>query len=1164
MRIWQLLTIIILTCFLVLFAVAGSGLAQENVPLVVSLDNADVTLVGEDNGDWAGYFASPAGDVDGDGLGDLLVGAPQAGNKVCPYPPNPDGSCPALAKGEGVAYLVLGRSLASGPHAPWSLADADASFLGCETTSMTARQLYTAGDVNGDGYDDMIISGWKCGESYTGKAYLFLGRQDVTFWGQQFPVEQADASFLGEQEWDFLSYYVSTAGDVNDDGLDDLLISATHYEEDLPCEPGLPPEQCGSCCRSALDSVEILDATAGVTGTWTTIDKLATARFQHSTTLLADGSVLAVGGQNTESFLSSTEIWDAGSGLWSNEGSLATARSGHTASLLSNGSVLAVGGQNGGGYLNSSELFDPDSGVWSTTGSLSFARGGHTATLLPDGRVLVIGGRNAGGFLDSVELWTPSSASWTSVSDLATARSGHTATLLPDGRVLVVGGQNAGGFLSSAELFDPDTLSWIPATAATTARASHSATLLPDGRVLVVGGQNGSGFLRLAELYSPAADSWTAATSPNSARSGHSAALLTGGRVLVAGGQSDGGSEMTVEFYDLGSDSWTKLMRMSAGRTDHGAVLLPDGKLLALGGRNCTNFGKIYLILGRQAADWGTDYPIGTADASFLGEAPEDRIGRSVTGVGDTNGDGYDDFLIGSVSNDYGGVDAGQNYLFLGRATPGDPSYDPARPWWGTDYPVIGADASFVGEAPGDESGRRVSGAGDVNGDGYSDMIVGAARNGTVGYWAGITHLILGRPAADWGLRFPLAAADASFVGEETGDQSGRRMSGAGDVNDDGYDDFIIGAPHNDRGGEMAGSAYLILGRPAADWGRYYSLSQADVIYVGKPEIGVAGYDQGWLDDWNGDGINDFLVAAYGGRNNQEVPGEVYILFGHDASIPSRYAPAMPKDYLGWRKFTTEYWNPHDWHNIAAVHMILGRSGTDALGLNTKYIVSENALYLWDDGEAKWSGPCAPGDLVRLSAGSVRLDCGTTSVINLSSRMLQVEWGARWLEPITDSLQLHAYLRVVDQQGSDSGLVEFPWPADVAIRKTAPRSGFASPGAPLTYTLTFGNAGGVVANNVVLTDVVPSELGNVRYSSNYPVIPVGDVPYSWLLGDLAPMQGGTIVLTGEVSSALATGYRFTNTAIISATQPDARANNRSFAELTVPWGVYLPVVARRD
>ncbi len=1153
---------VLIVMVVVLVPTMGYGLAAENFPRVVNLTNADVTLVGEDNGDWAGYFASPAGDVNGDGLGDLLVGAPMAGNKVCPYQVPPGEPCPALPKGEGVAYLVLGRPLAEGPHTPWSLADADASFLGCETFSMTARQLYTAGDVNGDGYDDMFISGWKCGDSYTGKAYLVLGRPDVNFWGRYYPLEQVEASFLGENEWDFLSYYVSTAGDVNGDGLDDLLISATHYEEDVPCAPGLPPAQCGNCCRSALGDAEIYDATAPVTGTWTLTGNMSVPRFEHTATLLPDGSVLVAGGQNTDSYLASAEILAPGYTTWSAVGGLATARSGHTATLLSNGRVLVVGGRNVSGALASAEVYNPATGTWTATAPLAAARFGHTATLLPDGRVLIIGGQNASGFLNTALIYTPATGTWAATAPLATARAGHTATLLLDGTVLVIGGQNSSGFLKSAEIYTPATGAWAATATPATARAGHSATAMIDGTVLVFGGQNTTGFLRSADVYDPVTRSWSITPLPNSGRAGHAAVRLPGGQVFVAGGQSDDGSEPSAEYFDPIARIWTKAVHLNEGRTDHDIVLLPDGRVLAAGGRNCTNPGKIYLILGRREANWGRDFSLGMADASFLGEAAEDRIGRSVTGVGDVNGDGYGDFMIGSISSDYGGFDAGQNYLFLGRATPGDPRYDPARPWWGRDYAVVGADASFVGEAIGDESGRRVSGAGDVNGDGYDDMIIGAARNATTGYWAGIAHLILGRPAADWGLRFPLKAADASFVGEQPRDQAGRRLSSAGDVNNDGYDDFIIGAPHNSRGGEVAGSSYLIFGRPAADWGRYLSLSQADVIYVGKPDVGVAGYDQGWLEDWNGDGIDDLLVAAYGGRNELSVAGEVYIIFGGDSSEPSQFLPGIPRDYTGWRRITSEYWDPNTSQDIATAYMTVGVSQADPAALSIRYEVAQNALYLWDSGRSQWLGPCTPGQLTRLSNASVRLDCGMTTVSVLPSRTLQIQSVVRWLQPIAPTTVMHAYLGSIDKQGRDSGYVEFPFPADVGIRKEGNFRGTVDAGERVQFTLVFGNVGGAVTTNVMVRDLMPPELTNVQIESNLTLTPVITEAYTWLVGDLAPLSGGVITVTATVNPQLQTGAVFTNTAVITSTEPNARFNNTSWVTMAIAQRVYLPVVTR--
>jgi hypothetical protein len=117
----------------------------------ISLYDADYTLGGEQDGDWAGYGVAPAGDVNGDGLQDILIGAAKAGTRIGDFP-----------AGEGKAYLVLGKPKDQWQENPLNLAHADASFSGCWQGSMSGRQNYAAGDINGDGYDDFLLSGWQC------------------------------------------------------------------------------------------------------------------------------------------------------------------------------------------------------------------------------------------------------------------------------------------------------------------------------------------------------------------------------------------------------------------------------------------------------------------------------------------------------------------------------------------------------------------------------------------------------------------------------------------------------------------------------------------------------------------------------------------------------------------------------------------------------------------------------------------------------------------------------------------------------------------------------------------------------------------------------------------------------------------------------------------
>ncbi len=105
-----------------------------------------------------------------------------------------------------------------------------------------------------------------------------------------------------------------------------------------------------------------------------------------------------------------------------------------------------------------------------------------------------------------------------------------------------------------------------------------------------------------------------------------------------------------------------------------------------------------------------------------------------------------------------------------------------------------------------------VASAGDVNGDGFDDIIVGAQfNNGT----AGAAYVIFGKAAGFGTIDVGALAPTDGFqiVGDVAGDKLGRSVSGAGDVNGDGFDDLIVGAYQGDNGGTDAGEAYVIFGK---------------------------------------------------------------------------------------------------------------------------------------------------------------------------------------------------------------------------------------------------------------------------------------------------------------------------------------------------------------
>jgi len=119
---------------------------------------------------------------------------------------------------------------------------------------------------------------------------------------------------------------------------------------------------------------------------------------------------------------------------------------------------------------------------------------------------------------------------------------------------------------------------------------------------------------------------------------------------------------------------------------------------------------------------------------------------------------------------------------------------------WTMDEDLSGVSASFWGEDASDRSGYSVSSAGDVNGDGYDDLLIGAHYDENGGAVAGQTYLILGKPTG-WAMDINLSNSNASFWGEDAIDYSGYSVSSAGDVNGDGYDDLLIGAPYDEDGG---------------------------------------------------------------------------------------------------------------------------------------------------------------------------------------------------------------------------------------------------------------------------------------------------------------------------------------------------------------------------
>ena len=230
-----------------------------------------------------------------------------------------------------------------------------------------------------------------------------------------------------------------------------------------------------------------------------------------------------------------------------------------------------------------------------------------------------------------------------------------------------------------------------------------------------------------------------------------------------------------------------------------------------------------------------------TADVVLTGAANYDCFGSSVSGAGDVNKDGYDDVIVGARYNCAGGHNAGRAYIYFGGA-----NMDST------------ADVILTGVAQDDGLGYSVSCSGDVNKDGYDDVVVGAV-------WNDSAYIYYGGAGMD-------RTADVILTGAAAGESFGCSVSGAGDVNNDGYDDVVVGADRNDAGGNDAGRAYVYYGGASMD-------STADVTFYGAAADDWLGDSVSCAGDVNKDGYDDVVVGACD-STDLRTDGKAYVYYG--------------------------------------------------------------------------------------------------------------------------------------------------------------------------------------------------------------------------------------------------------------------------------------------
>jgi hypothetical protein len=734
------------------------------------LSGAAWSLDGEQDSMLLGASVFSAGDVDNDGYSDVIVGAPGYG--------------PSLA-GQGGAFVFRGSASGLSTTASWSR-------LGAAAGDNLGSAVATAGDVNNDGYADVVVGACACigrSPAGAGRAEIFLGGSGGL---SATPFRTLDATTTDEA----MGASVGTAGDVNGDGYSDVVVGSPDFSNGETGEGRVRLWHGG--------------ASMSTTPAWSFEANVPASRLGGSVgtagDLNGDGysdMVVGAGGwsNGNASEGGSWVFHGSGSGLsstpaWSAEGGQDDARFGS--------SVSSAGDVNGDGYSD-----------------LLVGAPGWDGTNVDEGKAVVYLGSATG---------LATSPAWSRVGGAVGASFGFS--------VAVAGDVNGDGFADVV----------VGAPGASNGESN-------EGRAVVFeGGASG--------LTTNPSWSWE----PDAADSRAGVSVGPAGDV-----NGDGYSDVVVglDAFDL------------PGFTDAGRAVVFHGGPGALS----------------VAASWNCPprYPVQTGQ----------RMGATVGSAGDVNNDGYGDVFVAAPLFDDGQADEGEGWVFLGSATGLG-----TTPHWADEGNQI--DARF---------GASVA-AGDVNGDGYGDLVVGVAGSSSTALSEGKVVVYLG---SSLGLASPATVA-SSFTAHQAGSHLGSTLAVA-DFNGDSIADIVVGAPDLGRGQANEGGVYVLYGSAVA-------LPTVEALAIESNQEGAhLGAALASGGDVNGDGYSDFLVGAPGwdasGPGSDE--GGVRVYFGSANGIDDQN-PALLTGTQAGESFGSSLSSAGDVDGNRFSDLVIGSPGYDAPG----------------------------------------------------------------------------------------------------------------------------------------------------------------------------------------------------------------------------------------
>ena len=299
--------------------------------------------------------------------------------------------------------------------------------------------------------------------------------------------------------------------------------------------------------------------------------------------------------------------------------------------------------------------------------------------------------------------------------------------------------------------------------------------------------------------------------------------------------------------------------------------------------------GAAYVIFGSHsgfAANISIASLNGNNGFRIAGEAQDGKVGISVGGGGDFNGDGIDDLILGANRFTGTEIEEGCAYVIFGR----DGGFT-----GNLSLSSLAASQGFQMHAEDgyDSVGISVSNAGDINGDGFTDLVVGASRAEAGGDKRGASYVVFGGTAFS-GADFDLASLNGTngfkIKGVTDHGFAGYSVSGAGDVNGDGFADLVIGSAVDDIGPNEIGS-YVVFGK-ADGFGSTVNLAALNGTdgfkLTGVSAIDNTGNSVSGAGDINNDGFDDVVVGAWGAQGGGINRGESYVIFGRATGTLNR------------------------------------------------------------------------------------------------------------------------------------------------------------------------------------------------------------------------------------------------------------------------------------